>query len=135
MPNKNVKVLEDVNIVKEDSLSLLIDKALGYNDSMAYNQVASYHLLNNMGERFLLTALKMANKYNNAEACYHVYCIIAYSTPQPPKDALEKMDTKTRNLAFFYLLKSYEMQYESSKFEVMEIFGEDKAPPKSSYYW
>ncbi len=87
-----------------------------------------------MGEEFLLTALMMANKYKNAEACFHVYDIIVHSTPKEPKEALEEMDLRTKNFALYYLLKSNELGFESARYQVTEIFGQNKVPPKSLYY-
>lgn len=112
----------------------LIDSAIIYGNEKAYNEVASYYLIENMGKDFFYYALTMANKYNNAEACFHVYDIIAHSTPKEPKEALELMDLKTKNLALYYLLKSNELGFESAKYQITEIFGKDKSPPKSTHF-
>lgn len=127
-------ITEGISVIEKDKLNEMISVALKNNDTLLYNKVSSYFLLNNMGEEFLLTALMMANKYNNAEACFHVFDIIAYSTPKEPKQALEVMDLKTKNLALYYLLKSNEMGFKSAKYQVAEIFGKGKVPPKSLYY-
>lgn len=132
---KNDKnITEGITVIEKDTLNKMISGALKNNDTLLYNKVSSYFLFNNMGEEFLLTALMMANKYNNAEACFHVYEIIAHSTPKVPIEALKLMDLKTKNLALYYLLKSNEMGFESAKYHVVEIFGKDKTPPKSTYY-
>lgn len=112
----------------------LIDSAITNGNDKAYNEVASYFLIENMGKDFFYYAFTMANKYNNAEACFHVYNIIAHSTPKEPKEALSLLDRKTKSLALYYLLKSYEMGFESAKYQVYEIYGKDNAPPQSSYY-
>jgi len=127
-------ITEGIVIKSKDTLNTMISKAINQNDTIAYNQVASYYLINNLGEEFLFSAFIMANKNNSAEASYHVYDIIAYSTPKEPKEALNLMDKKTKNLALYYLLKSYEMGFESAKYQVSEVFGDKNAPPKSSYY-
>lgn len=132
---KNDKnITEGISVIEKDSLNEMISLVLKNNDTLLYNKVSSYFLLNNLGEEFLLTALMIANKYNNAEACFHVYDIIAHSSPKEPKETLEIMDLKTKSLALYYLLKSNEMGYESAKYQVSEIFGKDIAPPKSLYY-
>jgi hypothetical protein len=132
--NKDKNITEGISVIEKDTLIEWISLALNNNDTVLYNNVSSYYLFNNMGEDFLLTALIMANKYNNAEACFHVYDIIAYSTLKEPKEALDLMDLKTKNLALYYLLKSNEMGFESAKYEVAEIFGENIEPPKSIHY-
>ncbi len=132
---KNYKNYTEGNpVLEKDTLNTMINKALKNNDSLLYNKLASYYLLHNMGEEFLLTALKMANKYNNAEACYHVYDIIAYSTPKEPQKALELMDSKTKNLALYYLIKSSELGFVNAKYQINEIWGKDKSPPKSTHF-
>jgi hypothetical protein len=131
---------EDITIIPRfyphDNMKIqhLIDSALNYGDQKAYNEVASYYLINDMGKFFFYFALTMANKHNNAEACFHVYYIIAYSTPKTPKETLDGMDIKTKNMALYYLLKSHEMGFESAKFQVFQIFGKNVVPPKSQHY-
>jgi hypothetical protein len=125
---------DGIVVLKQDSLGKLIDKAINQNDTVAYNSVASYHLLNNLGGNFLLPALVMANKNNSPEACYDVYEILAYSTPKPPREALKLMDEKTKDFALYYLLKSYEKGFPSAVYEVGEIFDTSKPLPTSSHY-
>lgn len=125
-------VIEGTVFMSRDSINQLIDKAISLNDTMAYNKVASYFLLNNLGKEFFYNALVMANKYDNAEASFHVYNIIAYSTDKSPYQALMKMDNRTKNLALYYLLKSYELGFPSAKFEVEEIFKGSDIPKSIS---
>ncbi len=133
--NKKVgDVSVGIEIQDKYTLNEMVTNAIDSNDTITYNKVASYYLLHNLGEEFLFSAFMMANKNNSAEACYHIYTIIAHSTQKEPKEALNIMDRKTKNFALHYLLKSYEMGFESSKFQVDEIFGEGTIPPKSSYY-
>ncbi len=133
--NKKAReISEGIEIQDKYMLNKMVTSAIDSNDTVTYNEVASYYLLHNLGEEFLFSAFIMANKNNSAEACYHIYTIIAYSTPKEPKEALNIMDRKTKNFALYYLLKSYEMGFESSKFQVNEIFGEGNIPPKSSFY-
>ncbi len=112
----------------------LIDSAILQGDSKAYNKVASYYLLEDMGKDFFYYAFTMANKYKNEEAAYHVYKILVYEISDEPKIALNLMDTKTKYFALYYLLKSYEMGYESAKYQVDEVFGKNNTIPKSSEY-
>ncbi len=118
-PIKNVKLMDS-----------LMSMAVLKGDAIAYNKVASYYWLEDRGEEFLYVALMVANKYNNAEAHFHVYEILnGWRTGEK----IENLDGKTRSLALYYLLKSYEMDFSSAKYKVEEIF-EGKEIPKSSYY-
>lgn len=73
----------------------------------------------------------MANRYDNAEGYYYVY----FSLTKPRSgETLEQMDKKTKYFALYHLLKSYEMHFESAKYQVEEVFGEGFPVPKSSYY-
>jgi hypothetical protein len=112
----------------------LIDSALMMGDERAYATVSAYYFLEKQEQELFYCAFTMANKYKSPAAHYHVYMIIAYSTPKEAKTALAKMDSKTKNLAMYYLLKSYEMGYDQAKFEVQEFFGKGTAIPKSSLY-
>lgn len=109
----------------------LQDSIIQYGNSRAYNELASYYVLEEWNEELLYYALLMANKYNSAEGHYHVY----YSLSKPRNGGtLEQLDNKTKCFAFYHLLISYEMNFESSKYEVEAVFGENKSVPKSSYY-
>jgi hypothetical protein len=112
----------------------LIDSALIQGNTNAYNLAATTKITSGIGEEFFFYAFIMANKHNNPEAYFHVYLIIIFSSPENPKEALESFDSKTRNFALYYLLKSYEMGYEDAKYSINEIFGKNAPIPKASYY-
>lgn len=78
-----------------------------------------------MDNDFLPWAIQMANKYNNAEACYHVYCGITFSTSKLKDEAFRELDPRTKNFALYYLIKSNEMGYVSAPYALEEIFGKD----------
>ena len=112
----------------------LLEKVIERGDSQAYNEVASYYLLENMEAELFYYSFVMANKYDNGEAAFHMYYIIANSTPGRPKEALAKMDKRTRSLALYYLLKSYERGFGDARYSVEDIFGDKAVAPKSSSY-
>lgn len=112
----------------------LIDSALSMGNETAYSTVSTYYFIEKQEQDFFYYAFTMANKYNNARAYYDVYMIIAYSTPENPKTALQKIDGKTRNFAMYYLLKSYEMGHDQAKYEMEKFFTKDEVIPKSSLY-
>lgn len=115
--------------LNQSELNKLIDSALNEGDEMAYNKVSSYYLMNENRDDFLYIALMMANKYSTDEAFFHVYYIL--NNPRYKAD-LSNLDLKSRRIALYYLLKSYEMGYETAKYEVEEIFTKQKkAIPQS----
>lgn len=121
----------NIYLKHQDSIFNLIDNALNNGDFKAYNSAAHYYFIKDKSEDFLFVAITMANKYNNSEACYHVYKILNGTRNQ---EKIEKLDEKTKAMALFYLLKSYEMGYAQSKYEVCQIFDTLKYLPKSSFY-
>jgi len=125
-----VKEIKLTNHLDNDSL---INKAINFNDTQAYNEIASRYLLANMGQEFFCFALRMAYKNNSAEAYYHVYDIIAYSSPKDSKKYILSMESKTRNFALFHLLRSYEMGYERSQYEIHKLFGKVNIPQSTTY--
>jgi hypothetical protein len=44
------------------------------------------------------------------------------------------MDNKTKNLALYHLLKSYELGYEKAKYMLENVFGENVKFPTSKEY-
>jgi hypothetical protein len=123
------------SVVKDRrTIDSLKNKALIEGDARAYNEVATYYLVNDVGQDFLYYAIKVANRYNNKEANFHVYSILVKSASAAKPSTLDEIDPYTKNMALYYLLKSYEMGYEKARFEVREIFGERQVVPSSSYY-
>lgn len=114
-----------------DSISKLIDNALNLGDLSSYNKASSYFFLRDKSEDFLFTSFIMANKYNCSEAYYHVYKILNSTRNQ---EKLDSLDEQTKRIALFYLLRSYEMGYSQSKYEIENIFRKGERIPKSSFY-
>lgn len=113
----------------------LLDSAILFGNERAYNEVASYYFIEEQLKPFFYYAFTMANKYNNAEACYDVYSIIIYSeSEQRPKVVLKNLDNRSKNLALYYLVKSYELGEEKAKYEFMILFNKETPPHNSSYY-
>lgn len=133
MNNDSIPVRE-IKLTNHSDNDSLINKAINFNDGQAYNEVASRYLLSNMSQDFFYYALRMAYKNNSAEAYYHVYDIIAYTSPKDSKEYILNMESKTRDFALFHLLRSYEMGYEKSKYEIHKLFGKDKIPQSSTYF-
>jgi hypothetical protein len=140
-------VKNDNAIVKKDSIEhwtyfgeeisqqrvfKLIDSSLNFGDAEKYNLVSKYHIVNGIGEDFLFAAMTMANKYKNAEAFFDVYVIM---TSERYDSHIERMDSTSRSIALYYLLKSYELGYKSSKYVVEKVFTDrGLAIPKSSAF-
>ncbi|MBI5858341.1 MAG: hypothetical protein HZB42_11925 [Sphingobacteriales bacterium] len=116
--------------IGKQGIASLIDSAIERGDSMAYNKVSNYYLINQLDEEFLFPAMIMANRYKDRSAYFDVYDIL---TSMRYDNHLEKMDEQTKAIALYYLLRSYELGYENAKYEVEELFTDKKLPiPKSS---
>nr|WP_294907249.1 hypothetical protein [uncultured Lacibacter sp.] len=129
--SQQVEKLPATAVLNKDSVFKLIDHALMFGDSKAYNRASAYYFIRDNAEEFLYVAFVMANKYDNSEACYHVYQILNSTRNQ---EQLEKLDERTKKVALFYLLRSYEMGYDQSKYELEQIFKKGEMIPKSSSY-
>lgn len=120
----------DTSVLKDRNLIL---NAINSNDTITYNQMAGHYILYNTEKDLFYYSLRMAYENNYPEAYYHIYFIIAYSTPKNPPEALKLMDIKMRNFALFHLLKAYELGYSRAKYEIDNIFGKEKFPTSDSF--
>jgi hypothetical protein len=77
-------------------------------------------------DSFLWYSLRMANRYNYPRAYFHSYIHLA----NPYKG--EELDDKTKCLAMYYLLKSYELGYLDRK-HLQEYLKNDSIPKASSF--
>jgi len=112
-----------------------IREALNVNDTITYNECAAFLELHHFKEDLFFYALQMANKNNYPEAYFHVYTSIAYSTPKDAKEALALMSKKTRNMAIYHLLKSFEMGYDRAKYLIEDILGKEGLFISSDVYF
>ena len=115
------------NLVYMDSL---IACAILKGDTRAYAFAEAEYFKAQRQEEFLWTALTVANKYNNKQACYCVYNLL--NGWRIGAD-MKNLDPKTKNLALYYLLKSYELGENNAKSKIEELFV-GKPIPKSSFY-
>lgn len=130
------EVTSTPSFVNKDAVKMrtLIDSAVNTGNENAYAQVSAFHILHGKEQDFLYCALIMANKYQSPMAYFHVYFIFTSAAPLNRKDAIIGLDPMTKNLAMYYLLKSYELGYTDAKFEVDDVFGKNITPPKSKDY-
>ncbi len=117
---------------EEKSSKGILDRALEKGDTLAFEKVFyEQYLLPMKEDELLYYALRMANKYKSAKGHYLVY--LAFNSYKSGEN-LDKLDDKTKALALYYLLKSYELGYKFSKQTIKEHFGQDSEIPKSSYF-
>lgn len=137
--NRNVVIVHDT-IVKfwsnSDISSLRMlesykDSAIFYGNEIMYNKVASHYIYIDNYEDLFYTAFMVANKYNNPEASYHVYRAI---NGLRTKENIDNLDIKSKNMALYYLLKSYEGGFQNAISQVHLIFGTNNPVPKSDNY-
>jgi hypothetical protein len=129
--NDIIEVIEGTYVLPKFKIDSLINRSIEFNDTVAYSYVSSYYIKNNIGEQFFLTAFKMANKYNYSEAYYNIYEILVDKSSV--LESINKLDNNNKYFALFCLLKSSELGYKWCKFDIEEIFSDNKVP-SSSYY-
>jgi hypothetical protein len=115
--------------ISQEELNKLFDVALEKGDRSAYNKASSYCFLNMLYNEVFPYALIMANKNNDPAAYFDVYDVLQGTSGN---HTLKGVDERTKSIASYYLLRSYELGNVSAKAEVEEIFIKNKRPvPKS----
>lgn len=134
---KNLQNIDTTEVLIESEpfnqhlVNKLLNKAMSEGDSISYDDVYAYHISRNIQDKFLYYSLEMANRYHYPKANFDVYFIL--SSPYDGR-ALDELDVETRNMAIHYLLRAYEMGYESALDEVRIVY-KNKVIPKSSDVW
>lgn len=126
--NKDViEVPKHINDLRDSSeIIKKLNNAVNDGNEKVYNEIAGSYILTNKYQDLLYYSLIMANKYNSAEAHYHIFLILA-------KNNFNALDKKTKNLALFYLIRSNELGYKSAKYSVDEIIQNGRAFSSSHY--
>ncbi|MCG2618201.1 hypothetical protein LZZ85_28155 [Terrimonas sp. NA20] len=124
-------VKADDSFPKIDTMYEVLDRALEKGDKKAYNKVSNYFFMRDKYEDFLYAAIIMANKYQSPEAHLDVYKILNGTRSQ---GKLSNLDSNSKRLAVYYLLRSYELGLDNSKIIVNQLFKDSVAFPKSGQY-
>lgn len=121
---KNELVIEENQWLKkkEELISLCIEKG----DTVAFEKLIKDYYFHAPYHEFLNPAMIMANHYNYSGGYFFTYLTLSH--PYAPK-----MNEKTECLAYYYLLKAYELKYPHAVSKVEEKFGNNKIPTASSY--
>lgn len=117
---------------KEETLRLW-GKAIHEGDFKAYGEISNAYLVNPQMYELYYYSLVMANKYQCPQAYYHLF-IIMNDKASIDGLSLYSDDEVTKNMSLYYLLKSKELGFKQSQFEIDEVFGKNKRVPESSYY-
>lgn len=98
------------------SMSELKKMVLTKGDEDAYYELKMAYLDYEYPEEFLLHAMTMANKYDNAQAYFDVYdCFVGINRLD-----ITKIDEETASLAIYYLIKASEKGHEQAQEIVKE---------------
>jgi hypothetical protein len=108
-------------------------KAIDNGDFKAYNQVSNAYLLSDYPYELYYYSFIMANKFNCPEAYFHLYIIMSEKSSFDGL-VLYSDDKRTKGMALYYLLKSWELGFVNAEYEIVEEFGKGKAVPRSSDY-
>jgi hypothetical protein len=95
--------------------------ALQTGNKVAFSKISSHFITNNLSNEFYIYALIYANKYNDAFA-YHCLNVCLELNEN-------YLDSKTKKMSQYYILKAYELDSIKYKIKVDCIFK--KKIPKS----
>jgi hypothetical protein len=132
MPDKSKDTFVSMSIkIDVQKINELKMDILSTGDTSKYLEAKKYYFESAQYENFIYYSLFMANKYNYRVAFYDVY--IALVHPRTG-ESFEKIDKKTQSLALFYLLKSYELDFPNSIYEMREKLGVKNSYPNSKHF-
>jgi len=132
--NKPKLVLEQTTTFSKTNTSeihKLYIKYIKENNIKQYNNISVDAILSGRMEDLLYYSMRMANKNNTPCAYYYIY----YALSHPRGGVwMDKSDEKTKNIALYYLVKSYELGYKDAQADIFNIFGKNQKIENSSYY-
>ena len=133
-PNKNDSTLisqidsipSDKKVYTEDIKQDLIDKVIHFGDTIAYERLVNEYSFRIPSYEFMYPSMIMANVYKRKEGFFYTYVALNNVIGVD-------LDPKTEKLAFYFLLKSFEMNDSNAIKVVKEEFKGKKIPTSSSY--
>lgn len=107
----------------------LLDRCINKGDTVAYDEIEKFHIMDGSQEKILYLSMIMANKYNYSTAYYNVY----YELLSQTGGYLDQLDKRSKNLALYYLALSKEKGYVLAGNEISRI--EEYTPfPHSNFF-
>ncbi len=106
-------------------------------DSVAFRELSSWLKLRNTYHRYFYETSIIANKYNFPEAYFLIFWSYVHPDPEEQldwKDQLSSLDTKTRMLCLYNLLKANELGDEEAKYIIPNVFVGSSSVPSSNVY-
>ena len=120
------KASKEKNLMMDSLISLI--KTNG--DTNAYNKVHVYYAERLRDQEILNLSIIMAHKFKYNYAYFTVYTTLV----NQENNGLKDLDSQTKNLALYYLFRSYELGYKDALYTIHDDLGEKAAIQKSSYY-
>lgn len=121
---------DNIQLFKPHVFDSLLYQSITKGNIDAYNKIYRPYFMKSRDRELLYYSMIMANKYNFPEPNFYVF----YSLTYPYNDSIliKNVDAQTKQMAFYYLLKSYELGYDDAKYTIKKFFGVNKKFPKSS---
>jgi hypothetical protein len=131
--NNNISKKDDDSVIHfqvddKKYIDSLQDQALRLGNEQAFNLLVALYSEAKRDKEFLYSSIYMGNKFKYSLAYFNAYIILLDKNYSEKPD----VDSTTKCLALFYLLKSYEMGSKDAVSSVIEEFG--KKPPNSNFY-
>jgi hypothetical protein len=118
-----------VNYENKKRMKKLIDSAIINGDTLSYQEAFKDYMVSGHLQEFLYYSIKMAKIHKYSEAYFDTYYIINLSDKKNGY-----LSQKDNDLSLFYLLKAYELNNQTAKDKVKDLFIKKniKIPSSSS---
>lgn len=114
--------------------STLVSDALDRGDFSAFNKLNGMLFQKGDYPMIFLCSTIMANRHECPEAYYELYRLYS-SNLIIDFVRIDTKDSVSKNLSYYYLFKSYELDFSLSESTIKSIFGADYSKYSSEYFW
>lgn len=118
--------------VENENYYLLLKKAINEGDTVSYDAISKMRNLKADETDFFYYSFIMSHKYNYGKAYYDLFKALKYKEITINGVEVYSNDSVTQHMTNYYLLKSFELNYNDAKYDIKSIFGENI--PKSNDY-
>jgi len=131
--NQEVEIIEPSEIISKDKINQLLQNAINLGDTLAYDSISSYSVMQHTNIDFYYYSQLMANKYSYSKAYYDLYKTLSEQGTKINNIDIYSSDKHTKQLANYYLLKSWELGFKRASVDIKQIFG-DSIPHSKTYF-
>ena len=129
LPRNSSELISGVSLSEMKEMTTYKNEVLHSGKISSYKKLQIFYADKLLFNELLFSAIIMANKYGYTPAYYDVFKGLKFTHPSGD---FKKLDSLSKKLATYYLLKAHELGDSQALYQIKELLGSSITIPKST---